>query len=49
MNIDDFVGKMKKIQQILIKFLDDEINLEENYEIFVKTVTEQKIMRIYIN
>ena len=43
MNIDDFVGKMKKIQQILIKFLDDEINLEENYEIFVKTVTEQKI------
>ena len=43
MNIDDFVEKMKNIQQILIKFLEEEINLEENYEVFVKTITEQKI------
>ena len=32
MNIDDFVEKMKRIQQILIEFLEDEINIEENYE-----------------
>ncbi len=43
MNIDDFVEKMKRIQQILIEFLEDEINIEENYEVFVETVTEQNM------
>ncbi|KAK8876093.1 hypothetical protein M9Y10_006279 [Tritrichomonas musculus] len=43
MSIEEFKEKMKRIQNVLLEFLEDESNTEENYENFVKTMADYQI------
>lgn len=43
MNIEQSIAKMKKIQDALLKFLEEESNDEENYQNFKTILSNQKI------
>ena len=43
MNIEEFIEKKKSIQVALLEFLEDESIAEENYENFLKSVSEYQI------
>ncbi|KAK8881019.1 hypothetical protein M9Y10_003729 [Tritrichomonas musculus] len=43
MSIEELKEKMKKVQSVLLDFLEDELNAEENYENFVKMITDFQI------
>ena len=42
--MEETVEKMKIIQKLLLDFLEDESNSEENYEILIKNIADQKII-----
>ena len=43
MNFEELKEKMKTIQNIILEFLEDESNAEENYENFIKLVSQYHI------
>ena len=43
MSFEESIEKMKRIQSILLQYLEEEINVEENYENFLIIISEQKI------
>lgn len=43
MSIEGYIEKMRKIQSSLLKFLDEELDVEENYENFNKILTDYKL------
>ena len=45
MSIKDLKEKMEMIQNVLLEFLEDETNEEENYEHFFKFVRESQTTR----
>ncbi|KAK8850236.1 hypothetical protein M9Y10_018361 [Tritrichomonas musculus] len=44
MNIEEATEKMKRIQSVLLEFIDNELNSEESYEKFIQVITDQKII-----
>lgn len=44
MSIEEFVEKMKGIQNSLLEFLEDESESEHNYEDFLKFIADQKVV-----
>ena len=44
MSITESIERKKKIQESLLEFLEEEINMEENYENFVRIINDQKIL-----
>ena len=43
MNIEGYIEKMKNIQNSLLKFLEEKVDVEENYDNLKEILTEQKI------
>ena len=43
MSINGYIEKMKKIQNSLLKFLEEKVDVEENYENLKKIIADQKI------
>ena len=46
MDLQECLQRMKKIQENLLKFLDDKDNIEENFQNLTKLLEEQKIKEI---
>ena len=46
--IDDYIENKKNIQLALLKFIDDDENMEENYDNLVHLLADQKIQENYI-
>ncbi|KAK8865073.1 hypothetical protein M9Y10_010604 [Tritrichomonas musculus] len=44
MSITELIQQKKRIQESLLEFLEDESNVEENYENFVQIINDQKIL-----
>ena len=45
MSIEEYVEKKKNIQQVLLEYIDDESNVEENYETLIQVLKEQNIIK----
>lgn len=44
MSVEDFVGKMQRIQNVLLEFLENESDAKDKYSDFIKTITNEKII-----
>ena len=44
MNLEEYVEKKKNIQRVLLEYIDDESNVEENYETLIQVLKEQNII-----
>ena len=43
MEMHEYISSKKKIQEIFLKYIDDDENIEENYQNLIQVITDQQI------